>query len=245
MMVIFETQAYDDVVGSDEAPYLISLANAGANFTDSHAITHPSQPNYLALLSGSTHGIIDDSCPQALSGPNLASQLLAAGGTFVGFSEDLPRAGFTGCTDGDYARKHNPWVNFSDVPPSVNQPLTAMPADYSQLPTVSVVVPNLCHDMHSCSVATGDDWARQNVSSYASWAQTHNSLLLITFDEADHGPGNHIATILVGPMVRPGDTSQRIDHYGVLRTLEDMYGLPPVGGAIDARPLTGIWIPGR
>jgi acid phosphatase len=241
MVVVFENEDAKDIVGSSDAPYLTALARSGATFTDAHAITHPSQPNYLALFSGSTHGVEDNSCPLTLSGPNLASQLLAAGRTFVGYAEDLPRAGYTGCEAGHYARKHNPWVNFPDLPASVNQPYSALPADFSDLPTVSFVVPNLCNDMHDCGVAAGDSWARDNLAGYVAWAHDHNSLLLVTFDEDGGSSANHIATMLVGPMVTPGESDQRIDHYSLLRTLEDMYRLPPLGHAAGAEPLTGIW----
>ena len=73
------------------------------------------------------------------------------------------------------------------------------------------------------------------------FARGHNSLLVVTFDEDDGSRANHIATLLVGPMVAAGTYGQRVDHYGVLRTLEDMYGLPPVGQAAEAAPLTGVW----
>jgi phosphatidylinositol-3-phosphatase len=241
MVVIFENEDASDIVGASDAPYLTSLAESGATLTDAHAVTHPSQPNYLALFSGSTQGVTGNDCPQTFSGPNLAEQLQAAGRSFVGYSEDLPRAGYTGCETGDYARKHNPWVNFSDLPASVNQPFTALPEDFSALPTVSFVVPNLCNDMHDCGVAAGDDWAQQNLSDYVTWAQAHNSLLLVTFDEDSGSSANRIATFLVGPMVKVGTSDQRIDHYSLLRTVEDMYGLPPLGKAADAEPLTGIW----
>jgi hypothetical protein len=241
MVVVFENEDAENIVGGPDAPYLTSLARTGVTFTNAHGETHPSQPNYLALFSGSTQGVDDDSCPQTFAGPNLAAQLQAAGKTFVGYSEDLPEAGYTGCDAGDYARKHNPWVNFTDLPASVNQPYSALPADFSALPTVSFVVPNLCNDMHDCGVAAGDAWARQNLTSYVAWAQEHNSLLVVTFDEDDGSSANHIATVLVGPMVTAGASDQRIDHYSLLRMLEDMYGLPPLGHAADAEPLAGIW----
>ena len=100
--------------------------------------------------------------------------------------------------EGDYARKHSPWTDFRDVSASANQPLSAMPDDYANLPTVSFLIPNLCHDMHDCSIAEGDRWLAQNIDDYATWARTHNSLLLVTFDESDSDPDNHIATLAVG-----------------------------------------------
>jgi hypothetical protein len=242
LVVIFENEDAQNIVGGSDAPYLTSLAQAGATFTDAHGETHPSEPNYLALFSGSTQGVTDDSCPVSLSGPNLAAQLQEAGRTFVGYSEDLPSAGFTGCRAGGYARKHNPWVNFDGLPDSVNQPYSALPAEFSDLPTVAFVVPNLCNDMHDCGIATGDGWARANLADYVTWAQQHNSLLVVTFDEDNGSSANHIATVLVGPMVDSGASDQRIDHYSLLRTLEDMYGLPPLGMAADAEPVSGIWV---
>jgi acid phosphatase len=103
MVVVFENEDAQKIVGAPDAPYLTSLARAGASFTDAHGVAHPSQPNYLALFSGSTHGVTDDSCPQTFTGPNLAAGLATAGRTFVGYSEDLPSEGFTGCGAGRYA----------------------------------------------------------------------------------------------------------------------------------------------
>jgi acid phosphatase len=241
VVAIFENEDAADIVGSGEAPYLTSLAEAGAEFTDAHGETHPSQPNYLALFSGSTHGVEDNTCPVKLTGDNLASQLLAAGLSFVGYSEGLPRAGYSGCENGDYVRKHNPWANFTDLPASINQPFSAMPKDYAQLPTVSFVVPDLCNDMHDCDIATGDSWAEKHLGPYAEWATQHNSLLIVTFDEDGGSDSNHIATVVAGAGVARMASDQRIDHYDLLRTIEDMYGLEPLGEAADAQPLAGIW----
>jgi hypothetical protein len=241
MVVIFENEDAENIVGGAKAPYLTSLAKQGVTFTDAHGVRHPSEPNYLALFSGSTQGVTDDSCPLTFSGGNLAAQLQAAGHTFVGYSEDLPSSGYTGCRTGHYARKHNPWVDFDGLPASVNQPYTALPDDFSDLPTVSFVVPNLCDDMHDCGVPAGDRWASDHLPAYVTWAQQHNSLLVVTFDEDNGSSANHIATLLVGPMVRSGTSDQRVDHYSLLRTLEDMYRLPPLGKAAGAAPLGGIW----
>jgi acid phosphatase len=243
MIVIFENKAYRQVIDNPAAPYLSSLARGGANFGDAHGESHPSQPNYVALLSGSTHGVTNDSCPQDLGDqPNLARQLLDAHLSFAGYSEDQPAAGFTGCRAEDrYARKHNPWVDFSNVPPGSNLPASALPADLAALPTVSVLIPNLCHDMHDCPVSVGDRWARQHLPVYLSWAQKHNSLLIVTFDEDNGTAANHIPTVFVGPMVHPGLVTERIDHYRILRTIEDMYRLPPLGQAAVVPPITSVW----
>jgi acid phosphatase len=238
VVVIFENHAADQVIDSPAAPYLTSLARAGAYFVHAHGIAHPSQPNYLALFSGSAHGVFSDACPQNFGrAPNLASQLDRNGYSFVGYAEGLPTPGYLGCRTGEYARKHAPWADFTGLPRTTAQPLAAFPKRLANLPTVSFVVPNLCHDMHDCPVADGDNWARAYLPRYLSWARTHNSLLITTFDEDDHTPANHIATILDGPMVQPGRYPQLIDHYNVLRTLEDMYHLSPLALARRAHPV--------
>ncbi|WP_354643749.1 alkaline phosphatase family protein [Kitasatospora camelliae] len=249
VVVPFENKDYGDVIGSSAAPYINSLASQGASFTQSFGVTHPSQGNYVALFSGSQQGVTDDSCPKNLTGKaNLGSQLIAAGLTFKGYSEGMPSDGFTGCSssDGAYVRKHNPWVDFDNVPAASNVRYSTFPTDYSQLPTVSFVVPDMCNDMHgmsgcSASIPTGDSWLRDNLDGYAQWAKTHNSLLVVTFDEDNFSSVNQIATVLVGAGVRTGTTSQQINHYNLLRTIEDAYGLTPLGNAASAAPITGIW----
>jgi acid phosphatase len=95
--------------------------------------------------------------------------------------------------------------------------------------------------MHSGSVAAADQWLKDNVGSYANWAQTHNSLLIVTWDSDDGTAGNQIPTIFVGPMVKPGQYAESIDHHNVLRTVEDMYGLPLLGGSATAASITDVW----
>ena len=243
VLVIMENEGSDTIMGSSSTPYIHSLANQGVRFTASHAVTHPSEPNYLALFSGSTQGITDDSCPNNFSGKaNLGSQLIAAGLSFKGYSESMPSDGYTGCSSGKYVRKHNPWVMFNNVPASSNLTYAAFPADYTKLPTVSIVVPNQCNNMHDCSLATGDNWLKANIDNYAQWAKTHNSLLILTWDEDGGASGNVIPTIFVGANIKAGTTNaQAFNHYGLLRTIEDMYGLPAINNAVNAAPITGVW----
>jgi acid phosphatase len=237
-----ENHGYGQVIGSPDAPFINSLAGRGALFTGAHAITHPSEPNYLALFSGSTQGVTDDSCPLQFSAPNLATGLLAARDTFAGYSENLPGTGSPVCAAGVYARKHVPWADFSNVPPSVSKPFAAFPAgDYARLPTVSFVIPNLCDDMHDCSVAVGDSWLKAHIGPYAAWAMTHDSLLIVAWDENDGSPGNQIPLIFAGQSVRPGRYGQPVTHYNVLSTIEAAYGVPRTGHAATAGPITGIW----
>ena len=241
VVVILENHAFSQVVDARAAPFISALAASGAVMTQSYAITHPSQPNYLALFSGSTQGLTDDSCPHSYTGSNLANALMAAGRSFVGYSDSLPSVGFTGCSSGPYARKHNPWVDFPALAAAVNQPMTAFPSNLGELPDVSFVVPNLDHDMHDGSINEGDQWLQTHLGGYAHWAAGHDSLLIVTADEDDDAHGNRIPTIFAGAHIRPGPSATRTDHYGLLRTLLASFGVPAFGHAIDARPITGIW----
>src|SRR5262249_36716906 len=172
---------------------------------------------------------------------NLDAQLMTAGLTFRGYSESMPSAGFTGCSRGNYARKHNAWVDFNNVPAADNLPFSSFPADFTKLPTVAFVSPNLCNDMHDCPVSTGDAWLRTHMAAYANWAMTHNSLLIVTFDEDNDTAANHVFTFFVGQHVRPGSYDEMVNHYTVLRTLEEAYGLPPINDAAAATPITDVW----
>jgi phospholipase C len=242
VLIMMENRGFNSIIGSSHAPYLNSLAKQYALFTKSFALTHPSEPNYIALLSGSTQGVKDDSCPHTFAADNLAHQLAASGRSFVGYSESLPKAGYTGCDKGDYARKHNPWVNFSDIPAAANQPYTSFPTDFSKLPTLAWVTPNLQDDMHDGSIQQGDAWLKKNIDGYVQWAKTHNSLLIITWDEdEDNGGNNGIPTIFAGARVKTGQFTEKINHYSVLRTLEDAYGLAALGSAAKATAVTDVW----
>ena len=244
VIVVEENKPDSSIIGSKSAPYLNALASAGATMAQSYAETHPSEPNYLALFSGNTFGLTTDACPvNAGATPNLASELLAAGHTFGGFSEDLPATGATVCSAGKYARKHAPWANFTNVPAATSVPFSAFNnrTDYASLPTVSFVIPNLDNDMHDGSVAQADTWLNNNLSHYANWALANNSLLIITFDEDDGGAKNQIPTIVYGAHVRPGTYNEPISHYNLLSTIEEMYGLPKSGLAANAPAIADIW----
>lgn len=240
VIVIEENKSFSQIIGNKDAPWINELAKRGALFTQSYGVTHPSQPNYLALFSGSTRGITSNTCPLDLNGDNLASELLAKGLSFASYSESMPETGYDGCIWGAYMRKHNPIANWKELI-AWNQPFSAFPTDYTQLPTVAFVVPDQRNDMHDGSIAQGDAWLKKNIEGYARWAMTHNSLLIVTFDEDDGSEGNRIATIFVGQRVKPGRYKQRINHYNLLRTVEDMYGLPYLGESAGAQAVSGVW----
>jgi hypothetical protein len=196
VMVIEENKAFSEIIGSPFAPYINSLAQQGAVMTASFAIEHPSQPNYLDLFSGSNQGVVNTDARAAnlpFTTPNLGAQLRAAGLGFVGYSESLPVVGFDGDSfstaagQNQYVRKHNPWTNWvtaspgaNQLPAAINQPFASFPGDFSQLPTVSIVVPNEQDDMHDGSIQQGDAWLKANLDGYVQWAKNNNSLLIVT-----------------------------------------------------------------
>jgi len=241
VVVVQENHSASQIIGNKSAPFINELAANGALMTQSYAVAHPSQPNYLALFAGDTFGVNSDACPLSLgTATNLASELTAAGYSFGGFAEDLPAVGATVCSAGGYARKHAPWVNFTNVPATASMPFTSFSAG-PQMPTVSFVVPSLDNDMHDGSVAQADTWLATNIAGYANWAKANHGLLILTFDEDDSSERNQVSTILYGAEVRPGTYGEPINHYSVLSTIEQIYGLPKTGLAAATPPIGGVW----
>lgn len=246
IIIVEENKASASVIGDDEAPYINSLARDGAFFANANGVAHPSQPNYLALFTGQVD-LNGDECPERgvdPSTPTLGGALLRAHLRFAGYAEDLPSAGFAGCTAGSakygYARKHAPWVGFDDVPGADSLPLDRLPR-LDALPTVSFIIPDLAHDMHTGTIAAADAWLRAHVGPIVSWSLTHDSLVIITWDESDRPYDNGIPTIFIGQHVKPGRYDERIDHYRVLRTIETMYGLAPIGHSAGVEPIIDCW----
>ncbi|MDQ0563251.1 acid phosphatase [Rhizobium mesoamericanum] len=227
VVVVMENHSFDKIFSSDKAPYLRSLVKNGAIFTRSYGVAHPSQPNYFALFSGSTHGVKDDN-NHSLNKPNLASAMAGAGKRFVGYVE----AGSP--------RKHNPWESFASAK-GVERPLDAFPTNFGSLPAVSFVIPNLSNDMHDGTIDQADMWLQKHLGNYAGWATENNSLLIVTFDEDDYRASNRIFTLLYGARIKPGQYAIKINHYSVLRTIEDIEGIGPIGASAQVNSIKGIW----
>ena len=244
VVVIEENRGYSQIMNKrNSASYIHALAKRGVLFTASYGVTHPSQPNYLALFSGDTQGVASDSCPHSFDTDNLASTLLDAGFSFASFSESLPAVGDVSCKSGAYRRKHNPVANWQGtrLPAEINRRFADFPQDFSKLPTVSIVIPDQNNDMHDGNFEVADEWLKTRIASYVDWAMEHNSLLILTWDEDNYLSGNHIVTILVGPMVQAGQSAQRINHYNLLRTLLDFYDLPALGASNEAEAIKDVW----
>src|SRR5258708_15506415 len=227
VVVVLENHSFDQIVHRHRAPFINHLATDGALFVNAFAVSHPSQPNYFALFSGSTQGISDNE-DHTFDEPTLASALNGAGKSFVGYVE-------TGSP-----RKHNPWESFVNA--RATQPnFSEFPRDFTRLPTISFVIPDLNHDVHDGSARVGDTWLKVHFGGYAEWAKTYNSLLIITFDEDDNSPKNHIPTIIYGAHGRPSEYAKFISHYNELTTLLALYGLTPFAEAATTPPIVPIW----
>ncbi len=258
VVVVEENRTPGQIIGDTvNCPYITQLASGGVTFASMWAITHPSQPNYLNLYAGSAQGIVDDSLitTYPFTSANLGAEIIAAGFTFRGYSEYLIAVGDAAydphtATDPPgtkYRRKHNPWANWqgtgtNQIPPIANNIFANFPADFTQLPTVSFVVPDQNHDMHDGSRKMADDWLLANISAYANWAPSHNSLLIITWDEDDYAETNRIATVFHGANLKNGRASlPTVTLHNLLRTLEDMYGTTHASRAAQCRSISGIF----
>ncbi len=249
-VIVEENRAFNQVIGNPSAPYLNSLANSYGLATNYRAITHPSLPNYIAMVAGSTYGITSDcsptSCP--VNGQMIGDRMEAAGRSWRAYMEGMATP--CGTTNGNgYAAKHNPFVYFTPFRSNSarcaahDMPYSQLPGDLASAattPNLVWITPNMCNDMHDCSVATGDAWLRSATAMiFASPAwRTQNSLLVITWDEDDFTSVNQVATVMVGSSVNPGRRSTPYNHYSLLRTIETSWGLAPLaGGDASAAPM--------
>ncbi len=248
VVIVFENKESYDVLGNSRAPTFNRLAADYAQLDSYYGVSHPSLANYLALISGSTHGVTKNCTSCVFGGPTLAGALERAHRTWKTYAEGLPRRGFTGASAGPYAKKHVPFLYFKEVlsrPARRNRvvPVGTLAADLRRgaLPSFSLVVPDLCHSMHDCPVATGDRWLQEKVTPLLDQPGT---VVFVIFDEGttnEHG-GGHVAALALGTTVRPGSRSAvPADHYALLRTIEAAWGLPRLGRSKSAAPITGIW----
>ncbi len=259
-VIVLENRSYGAVVGNPDLPTLNALAGRYGQAADHHGVAHPSLPNYVALLTGDTWGSRSDDPSQTFDHPTLAGQLEAAGLSWKGYMQGLPSPGFTGAYAGDpvlYAKKHNPLLlapAIADDPQRAARvvPLAQLDADLraGAAPTFALIVPDVCHDMHgapSCRGTAaldraGDAFVRRlvdGIQGSSVWRQ--HTAIVITFDEGV-GDANHIATIVLtsrGP--RGVVLHATTDHYALLRTLEEGWGLPLLGRARDAASMAELF----
>jgi len=279
VVVVIEQDRASDALTNPVMPYFQQVASTGLVYTNSHGVTHPSEPNSAALLSGSTQGVTDNGRNYSFSGANVAKSFFDAGLSFSGYVESLPADGSQVTQAGDantpdlYTRNVNPMAQFTNYGTIAGQPRPnsavnrtfaafssiAGSGSFSSLPTVSYIIPNNLHSTHGSNETypwagssdvqnnqllrqMADTWLKANLDGYLQWAKTHNSLLIVTQDEEwwTGGTATTVTTMINGDprLFVPGSNSANINHYNVLRTIEDMYGLAPLNNTASAAPLT-------
>jgi phosphatidylinositol-3-phosphatase len=248
VVIVFENKESESVLGNAAAPTFNRLGRDYATLSRYYGVAHPSLPNYLALVSGSTHGITSDCTSCLVGGRSLAGTLAGAHRSWKTYAEGLPRPGFTGASAGRYAKKHDPFLYFREVVTrpawrSRVVPLAALCGDLrrGRLPDFALVVPDLCHSMHDCPVATGDQWLAAVVPPLL---QLPDTVVFVVFDEGttDVRSGGHIPALALGTAVRPGSRYDAVtSHCGLLRTIEDAWSLPRLGCSARVGPITAVW----
>jgi phospholipase C len=236
--IVMENHGFSQIDG--HSPFLNALAHRCGLATGYRAVTHPSLPNYLAMVSGSTQGLDGSDCPPGpgcqSDGPSIFGQT-----SWRGYAESMPGA----CVPqnaGDYAPRHNPALYFTAVAaqcPSHDLPIARLAADLhsGDLASYTFVTPNLCSDEHDCPITDGDRWLARWVPLivHSPAYRDGTTALFITYDEDDHAEGNRVYSVVVAPSVRPGTVSdEAFTHYSLLRTQEELLGLPLLGQAASA-----------
>jgi phosphatidylinositol-3-phosphatase len=247
VLVVEENHNFGQVIGSRSAPFLNQLAASGTLLTNYQAITHPSLPNYLALTTGSTLGVHRDCQSCQLPAANLVDQLEAAGISWKAYYQGLPAPGAPVARAGAYTKNVDPFLHLRDistVPARARRvvPLSQLRADLAsgRLPRLVVIGPDLGHDMHNGSVAAGDAFLRRLDRELRSTPGLGGRFrLVVTFDEGRRGHGvgrggGRVATVVVGSGVPAGTRdAARYNHYALLRSIEQVFGLAPLRRAAD------------
>ncbi len=258
LVVMEENHGYSGTLGKcSQDPYLCSLASGYASATGWYGVTHPSEPNYVAIGSGGIQGCTSDSscAADSLSATDLGGQLTAADIPWVDWQESMPSACYTGGASGNYALKHNPFGFFRDnysgachIQPYPGASAAVSVLDGANAPDFVWITPNLQDDMHNGTVTQGDNWLQANLPGIltSSWFRDYASTVIVTMDEGDGsanagsccggaGSGGHIPMVVISSRAHGRrNVSLAGDHYGTLRSIEEAFRLGLLGQAASA-----------
>jgi hypothetical protein len=234
IFVWFENKKYSDIVGSTNAPFINSLIKGGTLFTNALSIGHPSYPNYTAWFSGSTQGITNDDCINTSSNTHatLYDALKSVGVSFMWYSETMPSNYYTGCSSSYYREKHNPTTIFKTCYNTCNKTFSASQWQdtnfLKSMPKVVSITPNMIHDFHDGSISAGDTWLKNSLGKYAAWAKTHNSILVIYYDESEGSTDyktTPIPVTIYGQNIKAGiKITTKLNHYSFTKWVCSLYG---------------------
>ena len=220
--------------------FTASLAATYGEAANYRAVAHPSVPNYLALTSGSTWGVTDDSY-HVLPAQDIGHQLTDARVSWRAYMDGL---GSAGCLDSPvpYDPGHNPFAFYGGRCPTNVVPLTSLAVDLDgSTPIFSWITPDMCHDEHSCSVSVGDDWLRQTVGMITtSKAWSTDGVLFVVWDEDDGSADNRVLSLVVTPHQSHRVSKQAYNHYSLLATIEDLLGVGRLGQAAGATAMSDL-----
>ena len=261
VLIMLENRDYQTVMDGTQMPLLSALAQQNVLLSNYFAVAHPSLPNYLALMSGSTQGITNDCTSCFVNQPNLADEIEASGRSWKAYLEGLPSPCFVG-DSGKYAQKHDPLLYFDSIRLNAARcdrsilPLTSLDADLSTktLPNFSYIMPDLCNSGHDCPAATADKWVTDIVAKLqASPALGNNSLIIVAFDEAStkdttgccglpSPAGGKVVVVLISPTALPDITDNTpYSHYNLLKTILTAWNLPALGNSAQAQAIMTPW----
>ncbi len=266
ILIMFENRSFDEVIGSihagdKHAPTFNKLAQENTLLTQYYAITHPSLPNYLAIVGGDTFGIHSDCELCFVDQPSLPDRLEAAGRTWRTYQEDLPLPCFVG-SRGKYVQRHDPFIYFDPIRTNPLRcelgvvSLDALPVDLAagHLPDYAFIEPNLCNSAHDCPIDTADQWLAGMMDTLlSSNALGEKYLIFITFDEGrdnssccglPESAGGRVVGIVISPLAKKGfQDDTPLTHYGFLKTVLSAWGLPALGqtGNAETGVITKAW----
>jgi len=252
VVIVFENREFEKIVGNPAMPVFNRLAQDYTLLTQHYAVTHPSLPNYLAMIGGDTFGIKRNCDDCFINAPSLPDLIEASGRTWKTYQEDMPEPCFIG-SGMVYAQKHNPFVYFDPIRLDAARcersvrPLTDLSSDLAagSLPNFVFITPNLCNDAHDCGLDVADVWLASQMQSLINFFGTTSQsfLVILTWDEGQgdfsccglpEKAGGRVATILISPQVKNGfEDATPYTHYSLLKTIAEAWGLPYLGHAAD------------
>lgn len=252
VIIMFENKEFDSVIGRSSMPHYNQLAREYTLLTEYYAITHPSLPNYIALMGGDTFGIHENCNDCFIDETSLPDLIEDSGRTWKTYQEDMPSPCFMG-SKGNYVQKHNPFVYFDNIRLDKARcersvvPLTALQTDIEadSLPNFFFIKPNLCNDSHDCSMKVSDAWLTDLLAQLvpALEATGDSYVIFILFEEGETNrsccglpkkAGGHVPVVLYSPLVKNGfEDPTPYTHYSLLKTISAAWGLPYLGQAAE------------
>jgi hypothetical protein len=262
VIFIFENREFGSVIDSGKMAYFNLLASSYTLLTQHYAPTHPSLPNYLALIGGDTFGITSDCEDCFVNTPSLPDLIEQSGRTWKTYQDDMPNPCFVGSTL-RYVQKHNPFIYFDPIRLDVERckrsvvPLTQLDADIAlnDLPNFIFITPDICYSAHDCALELADGWLKEQMDKLYPVLESSGKpfLIILTWDE---GQGNHsccglpesaggrVATVFISPQVKSNFQDRTpYSHYSILKTISEAWGVPYLGHAADPETtlITAPW----